>query len=82
MHFIVTKDDKYIWYSQTGRELYFDLRKDPHETKNALSENPQRVAMLKAELREALKGREIGTGLPDEQYPQPHGGNRTGRTGI
>lgn len=33
MHFILTKEDKYIWYSQTGRELYFNLRDDPHETK-------------------------------------------------
>lgn len=44
MHFILTKEDKYIWYSQTGRELYFDLRNDPHENKNVLDEHPARVA--------------------------------------
>lgn len=43
MHFILTKKDKYIWYSQTGRELYFNLRDDPNETKNVLEENPERV---------------------------------------
>ena len=60
MHFIVAKDDKYIWYSQTGKELYFNLREDPHETKNVLAEHPQRVALLREKLIEALKGREEG----------------------
>ena len=27
--FILTKEDKYIWYSQTGEEQYFDLKTDP-----------------------------------------------------
>ena len=60
MHFILTKEDKYIWYSQTGKELYFNLREDPHETKNVLAEHPQRVALLREKLIEALKGREEG----------------------
>lgn len=30
-HFIVTGKEKYIWYSQTGREQYFDLENDPEE---------------------------------------------------
>ena len=54
-----------IWYSQTGRELYFNLRDDPHETKNALDENPERVAELRALLINALKNRE-------EQYTDGH----------
>ena len=65
MHFILTKEDKYIWYSQTGRELYFNLRDDPHETKNVLDENPERVAELRALLIDALKNRE-------EQYTDGH----------
>ena len=65
MHFILTKEDKYIWYSQTGRELYFYLRDDPHETKNVLDENPERVAELRALLIDALKNRE-------EQYTDGH----------
>jgi arylsulfatase A-like enzyme len=60
MHFILTKEDKYIWYSQTGRELYFNLRDDPHETKNVLEENQKRVAELRALLIDALKNREEG----------------------
>ena len=65
MHFILTKEDKYIWYSQTGRELYFNMRDDPHETKNVLDENPERVAELRALLIDALKNRE-------EQYTDGH----------
>jgi len=62
---VVLLEDKYIWYSQTGRELYFNLRDDPHETKNALDENPERVAELRALLIDALKNRE-------EQYTDGH----------
>lgn len=58
MHFILTEEDKYIWYSQTGKELYFDLRNDPHETKNVLKQNPERVNELRALLIDALKNRE------------------------
>ena len=28
-HYIVTEQDKFIWYSQSGEEQYFDLSKDP-----------------------------------------------------
>ena len=38
----------------------FFLRDDPHETKNALDENPERVAELRALLIDALKNREEG----------------------
>jgi arylsulfatase A-like enzyme len=58
MQFIVTKEDKYIWYSQTGRELYFDLLNDPHETKNAIQDRPPRAARLRRLLIDELKGRE------------------------
>ncbi|MFR5527657.1 MAG: sulfatase-like hydrolase/transferase, partial [[Clostridium] innocuum] len=27
-HYIVTEQDKFIWYSETGEEQYFDLRQD------------------------------------------------------
>jgi len=62
MHFIVTKTDKYIWYSQTGKELYFDLEKDPHESHNAISEEvfAHRIAYLRQKLIGELAGREEG----------------------
>lgn len=60
--FIITREDKYIWYSQTGEEQYFRLDTDPDETHNAVSE-PQwqeRIAQLRAWLVEELTGREEG----------------------
>jgi arylsulfatase A-like enzyme len=30
-HYIVTGHDKYIWFSQTGKEQYFDMDSDPFE---------------------------------------------------
>lgn len=60
--FIVTKTDKYIWYSQTGKELYFDLAKDPKETHNAISDAQyaQRICQLRSVLIQQLAGREEG----------------------
>lgn len=62
MHFIVTNRDKYIWYSQTGKELYFDLRSDPNESHNAMKDpgNETRVALLRNHLIQELKDREEG----------------------
>lgn len=62
MHFIVTKRDKYVWYSQTGRELYFNLEADPHESHNAIDEpqNAERIAELRSHLITELNGREEG----------------------
>ena len=62
MHFIVTRTDKFIWYSQTGEELYFDLERDPHETHNAVRDPDcaRRVDQLRGWLVQALSGREEG----------------------
>lgn len=62
MHFIVTRTDKFIWYSQTGEELYFDLEGDPHETHNAVRDPDcaRRVDQLRNWLVQALAGREEG----------------------
>lgn len=62
MHFIVTRTDKFIWYSQTGEELYFDLERDPHETHNAVRDpdRARRVDQLRSWLVQALEGREEG----------------------
>ena len=62
MHFIVTRADKFIWYSQTGEELYFDLERDPHETHNAVRDpdRARRVDQLRNWLVQALAGREEG----------------------
>ena len=62
MHFIVTPADKFVWYSQTGRELYFDLERDPHETHNAAADPDcvSRAAQMRRLLVQELAGREEG----------------------
>lgn len=62
MHYVVTKNDKYIWYSQTGKELYFDLVKDPNESHNAIHEGQysDRITYLRRCLIRELDGREEG----------------------
>ncbi len=61
-HYIVTKKDKYIWFSQTGKEQYFDLSDDPKETKNVVHapSNKERVELLRNCLIKDLKDREEG----------------------
>ncbi len=60
-HYIVTERDKYIWYSQSGREQYFDLRRDPREEHDAIADaDPGRVDALRAFLIKELGGREEG----------------------
>lgn len=61
-HFIVTKKDKYIWFSQSGEEQYFDLLKDPQEEHNAIHDNDalDRITYLRNCLIYQLKDREEG----------------------
>lgn len=61
-HFIVTCTDKYIWFSQTGREQYFDLTDDPGERHDRIADPAcaERVAALRALLIASLRGREEG----------------------
>ena len=61
-HYIVTKTDKYCWFTQSGREQYFDLKKDPQELCD-LSGDPackERVEYLRNLLVKELAGREEG----------------------
>lgn len=61
-HFIVTEEDKYIWYSQTGEEHYFCLRSDPGEEHDLIGEPDvqERIAALRGLLIDSLRGREEG----------------------
>ena len=61
-HFIVTKTDKYIWFSQTGREQYFDLVRDPEESHNAIHDAryQSRIEELRSHLIGALTHRPEG----------------------
>ncbi|WP_195892077.1 arylsulfatase [Bacillus niameyensis] len=61
-HYIANGKEKYIWYSQSGEEQYFDLEKDPYELKNLIQDQEvsEKVAELRKTLIEELEGREEG----------------------
>ncbi len=61
-HYIVTKRDKFIWFSQRGEEQYFDLEKDPNELINLINseECKDRIDYLRKILIKELEGREEG----------------------
>ena len=52
--------EKYIWYSQSGRELLFDLEEDPTELHDLAAARPERVAFWRERLMSELDGREEG----------------------
>lgn len=75
-HWIVTEKDKYIWYSQTGREQYFDLASDPHELSDLIFDpaRQDRIRELRSCLISSLldrpEGFTDGTRLiPGRDYP-------------
>lgn len=61
-HYIVTQQDKFVWYSETGGEQYFDLSRDPQETHNAIldEEYQSRISELRGILIQTLENREEG----------------------
>ena len=61
-HYIVTEDDKYIWFSQTGVEQYFNLIEDPKELHNGIKDEiyKERIVYLREILIKELEGREEG----------------------
>lgn len=61
-HFLTNGQEKYIWYSQTGEEQYFNLVPDPNERYNVAADpaHAERVAEWRAELVTELTGREEG----------------------
>lgn len=52
--------EKYCWFSQSGRELLFDLENDPNELHDLAAEKPERVAFWRKRLVEELTGRPEG----------------------
>lgn len=60
--FIVTKQDKYIWFMETGEEQYFDLIHDPKEERNLICDEKvqTRVSYLRELLIRELEYREEG----------------------
>ena len=61
-HYIVTPQDKFIGYSETGQEQYFDLINDPRESHDAIHDETyqKRIDELRNILIQELKDREEG----------------------
>ncbi len=61
-HYITNGKKKYIWYSQTGREQFFDLIKDPYEMENIINdlEYAKEIDIYRKNLINELKDREEG----------------------
>ena len=61
-HFLTDGHEKYIWYTQTGKEQLFDLDADPDEGRDlALSDTAEvRVKPWRERLIDALRGRPEG----------------------
>ena len=57
-HFLVDERHKYIWFSQTGRELLFDLEADPLETNDVSAERD--LEPWRGRLVQALRDRPEG----------------------
>ncbi|MEG2584521.1 MAG: sulfatase-like hydrolase/transferase, partial [Oscillospiraceae bacterium] len=57
--YIVTKTDKFCWFTQTGKEQYFDLKHDPKELHDGINDNDfqDRISYLRNILIKELKDR-------------------------
>ena len=52
--------EKYCWFSQSGRELLFDLSSDSQELHDWAAERPERIALWRSRLANELDGRPEG----------------------
>ena len=73
-HFLVDNRHKYIWFSQTGQELFFDLEDDPNELRDLsrqvdLAPWRQRLMEELAERPEGFTdGRRLVPGRPHKKF--------------
>ncbi|MBR5598157.1 MAG: arylsulfatase [Lachnospiraceae bacterium] len=75
-HYIVTSIDKYCWFTETGKEQYFNLEKDPKELHDGIhdSDYQSRINYLRSLLIQELKNRPEGFSdgevlIPGKEYP-------------
>lgn len=61
-HYTTDGKRKYIWYSQSGDEQFFDLEQDPNELQNLIGEDEyvDEIAVWRNRVVEELTGREEG----------------------
>jgi arylsulfatase A-like enzyme len=62
MHFLTDGPMKYVWYSETGEELLFDLDDDPHELHNLApqGDNAGHLSSWRQRLVQELRDRPEG----------------------
>jgi arylsulfatase A-like enzyme len=53
-HWLTDGHQKYLWFSQSGREQLFDLDADPTESRDLAAVTPERVARWRARLSDTL----------------------------
>lgn len=60
--FIVTKKDKFCWFTESGREQYFNIAEDPHELYDGINDRRyrQRIDEMRNILIKELENREEG----------------------
>lgn len=70
-HFATDGVEKYIWYSQTGEEQFFDLRNDPQELRNLIGDASAapRISLWRERIVRELEGREEGYVADGELVP-------------
>jgi arylsulfatase len=59
-HWLTDGKCKYVWYSQSGVEQFFEIATDPYETRNLVQERSTDVARWRERLVHELQGREEG----------------------
>lgn len=61
-HFMTSGKEKYIWFSQTGEEQFFDLSTDPQEKFNLINDSlwKERIDYWRNQLIKQLENREEG----------------------
>lgn len=61
-HYIVTETDKFVWYTQSGEEQYFNLADDRNELRNLIGDETkqERITYLRNQLIKELTGRQEG----------------------
>jgi arylsulfatase len=59
-HWITDGREKYAWFSQTGRELLFNIADDPQEMHDLSKEHPERLSYWREKLIQELVDREEG----------------------
>ena len=64
---------KYIWFTDDGREQFFDLVADPQERRNLIhaSDRAERIAWWRSQLVETLTGRPEGYSDGQRLLPRP-----------